>query len=481
MPIGSIRYELDPTGVNPDNLVTAEVHELSGMAVRAVTPTYAPYFTESLEVYDATSNVKLTRGTHYQCVTLSQEATLRYGKELCSVILIIDRSVSNRVRINYQTLGGLYVYDASAVATMYENVMKDDRPVDWVNVLNKPTQYPPTLHNHLLNDLYGFEALTDVLERIQGAITLARVPAFEAVLDYIRARTYAVTEEEVLSRNPDVIKQVPYDKLLVLLSDRWVLSNYKVVNIPKLVYEGYSYVYEIDALRTVPDDRIVYWKIRHHTTTSDNFVSDSGYVTFRNNRAYVIVTATAQDPDTPDRTFQLTLKEDDTLDAVSYISPTITLTNRARADRTIASYWFYSPPNDEALIIEPLDAALLYHYDYGHRSILSHVADWKLASIDASTLFSSPDKCSLKVDRTYAWDLALYQLNVPYRELVVHQGDTYTMDATQLYAPLTEGTRYFGPYNVMTLYMDFAKDDPIVVGVDGSTTPLPSIDDSSQP
>lgn len=39
MPIGSIRYELDPTGVNPDNLVTAEVHELSGMAVRAVTPT----------------------------------------------------------------------------------------------------------------------------------------------------------------------------------------------------------------------------------------------------------------------------------------------------------------------------------------------------------------------------------------------------------------------------------------------------------
>lgn len=518
MPIGSIRYELDPTGVNPDNLVTAEVHELSGMAVRAVTPTYAPYFTESLEVYDATSNLRLTRGIHYQCVTLSQEATLRYGKELCSVILIVDRSVSNTVRINYQTLGGLYVYDASAVATMYENVMKDNRPVDWVNVLNKPTQYPPTLHNHLLNDLYGFEALTDVLERIQGAITLARVPAFEAVLDYLSAQGYAVSEKEVLSRSPSVTKTVPYDKLLVFLSERWTLSNFKITNIPDTVYEGYGSVFEVRAREPIPDGTALTWQVHHIGTQPDDFVEDQGYITFTNNRAYFTLMLRAHPVERSDRLFQLCLKEEDWQEAVIYLSPSIMLTNRARADRTIPSSWFFSPPNDYALTIEPLDATALYHYYYGNRSTQTHIAEWKLAFISAATLFSSPDKGGLPQEPLRAWDLALYQPDIPYRDLVTHAphyipGDMYAhtlfsapdectlpledltayrlfqyrsaglreeiqhftptvpgvMPADVFFAPPYEGVSYFTDYSAVTLYLSSAKDDPIVVGADGYT------------
>lgn len=186
MPTTLVRYPLDPTGINPDNLVIGELKTLTLAQVRASAPTYGPFFTESIVIYDNVSNTPLVRGTDFICADLLQEATLRYGKEIAQIILIINPTVSNQLRLNYQVLGGLYQNNAQAIADMYQSVMTDDRPVDWINVLNKPTTYPSTLHNHFLEDIYGFEKVVVALERIRNAIVLSDVPAFEAFLDYVK-------------------------------------------------------------------------------------------------------------------------------------------------------------------------------------------------------------------------------------------------------------------------------------------------------
>lgn len=211
-----IRYDLDPTGTNPDNSVVNEAHTLSTTQIRAMVPTYGPFFSDSLQVYDVGTGSLLVRGTQYQCVELLQEPTLKYGKEISQVVLITDPLVSGNVKVNYQVLGGLYQFDMSGVVSLYDAFLKDNRQVDWMSILNKPTEYPPMMHNHILNDVYGFEYIVVALERIRNAIILSDLPALEAIIDWVKGMI--ITPAEVTAGAP-VKKIVTFDVLLDYIRD----------------------------------------------------------------------------------------------------------------------------------------------------------------------------------------------------------------------------------------------------------------------
>lgn len=211
-----IRYELDPTGTNPDNSVVNEAHTLSTTQIRSMVPTYGPFFSDSLQVYDVGTGALLVKGTQYQCVELLQEPTLKYGKEICQVVLITDPLVSGSVKVNYQVLGGLYQFDMSGVVSLYDSFLKDNRAVDWMSILNKPTEYPPMMHNHILNDVYGFEYIVVALERIRNAIILSDLPALEAIIDWVKGMI--ITPAEVTAGAP-IKKLVTFDVLLDYIRD----------------------------------------------------------------------------------------------------------------------------------------------------------------------------------------------------------------------------------------------------------------------
>lgn len=185
MPLPNYRYPLDITGTNPDNLVEGELRTLNNKTVRVIAPSYGPFFTESVVLYDNDTNTLLNKGTDYKCVGLLQDATEQYGKEICEVILVFKQGMSSNVRYNYQVLGGKFQLQSEFIAKLYDAVMHDDRPIDWVNVLNKPAGYNPSLHRHLLEDIYGFEPVVAAIERLRNAIILSDVPAFESIHDRI--------------------------------------------------------------------------------------------------------------------------------------------------------------------------------------------------------------------------------------------------------------------------------------------------------
>jgi hypothetical protein len=246
-----VRYALDPTGHNVDNAVSGEVKNLSPAQIRAAATTYGPFFTESLTVYDHSNNRLLVRGVDYQCIEMLQEATLRFGKEIAQLILIINPAVSSSVRLNYQVLGGHYQNNNDALVNIYNTYMMDDRPVDWSNVLNKPLEYTPSLHAHLLEDLVGFEPVVVALERIRNAIVLSDVPAFEALIDWVNANAgSAVMVDPVL---PEV--DVSQTHIFTVTT-----SNKR---------NGTTY----------------YWVIDHRGTEEANFVATSGEFTLFQNKA----------------------------------------------------------------------------------------------------------------------------------------------------------------------------------------------------
>lgn len=179
------RYPLDITGINVDNFVSSEPHILPVLNIRSVSPTYGAYYTSSLVVTDTQNSKRLIRGIHYVCVELLEAVTLLYGQEICYLILITDPTVSSKISVDYQALGGPYTRSADAIINLYNQFNNDGRPVNWPDILNKPDRFNPTEHLHDIGDVYGFEYLVNELERVRQAILLADAPVFEQVLDYI--------------------------------------------------------------------------------------------------------------------------------------------------------------------------------------------------------------------------------------------------------------------------------------------------------
>lgn len=207
MPFPLTRYPLDKTGVSPDNLVKDEVHTLSTNQVRAVALDYGAFYRQGLVVYDHSTDKLLDYGTHYKFGELLQDLTLTIGEEVYALLLIMDPNVSSQVRVTYQCVGGDFQYNMNGVVSLYETVMHDNRPVDWENVLNKPAEYTPSIHNHLLEEVVGWEPVISAIERVGNAITLSNIPAFEYYTLWIKGEIGRL-KEEITSYADREIKRV---------------------------------------------------------------------------------------------------------------------------------------------------------------------------------------------------------------------------------------------------------------------------------
>lgn len=353
------RYELDTTGQNRSNLVEGEIHTLSSRDLRAAAPRHGPYFKESMIVYDNVKNTPLKLNVDYICTELMKEATLRIGKEICCIVLIINKEVSSQIRLTYQAVGGKYTNQVDEMITLYETAMSDKRPVEWTNVLNKPYAFPPALHSHLLRDVVGFEPLIDAIDRLGRCITMSNVPAFEYLIEYLNTEIvgfeerllrvvdrfveeniepairdvvfhitrkdnpHEVTKEQVglglvenlaLATDLEVETGLRLDKYITLKQ----LVDYVAISIETAImsmnkdYTLRDGVLEISIATTnIETNRLLYWKIVHISTDDECFVRTTGSVGIYNNRGrFTIATSFKKLPDVGEFKVILTRSED---------------------------------------------------------------------------------------------------------------------------------------------------------------------------
>lgn len=297
------RYALDKTGTNRDNLVAGEIHDLSSRAIRALAPKYGAFFTNSIEIWDNVSNTPLVPDVDFSCVELLEDATLVFGSELCYIVLIKNQNISSQVRINYQVLGGHYQNVVEGIVNMYELAMLDNRPVDWINVLNKPEEFPPSIHKHLLDDVVGFEPVVVALERIRNAIEVSNIPTYEALLDYINRQFQiywahihdfnnphqttafqvglglvenlpVVTPEEIEANYP-VHKYVTHDRLMDAVARIWMDGICRIKYAPGNLGEGYTLAATV-MTANIDDNTVLYWNVVNVTSSNDDFTQTSG-------------------------------------------------------------------------------------------------------------------------------------------------------------------------------------------------------------
>jgi hypothetical protein len=253
MPYNIPKLDLDITGTNINNRIVNEPHNLGNRPNRSAAPLLGPFFGESVIVMDGAT--VLTRGTHYQIVELHQEASLLYGKEISSVVLVTSSSVSSNITITYQALGGHFAYSDDAIANVYESVMTDVRPVSWENIFNKPTEYPPTIHRHLLDDVFGFEPVVDVLERIKRAITIGQVDVIISVLDNLLSDFECKKIGKVFPIN----KNLQYDHFLYFVTQNKLVAPVSVKALECTYRKGGAFTFYAD-MTSLPPNTPVYWE-----------------------------------------------------------------------------------------------------------------------------------------------------------------------------------------------------------------------------
>ena len=181
-----VKYPEDPTGINPNNLVINEPHDLGAGRNRAFVPNYGSYYTESMIVTELATGRVLKKGEHYIAAQLQQEATLAMDKEICAVVVITDPSVQDQLLFTYQVVGGVFSTSVSALQKMIEDLDLDERAVEWGAIIGKPTAFPPAPHLHDIGDLYGFEYLVEALDALRNAILIGDEAAHDELRQYIQ-------------------------------------------------------------------------------------------------------------------------------------------------------------------------------------------------------------------------------------------------------------------------------------------------------
>lgn len=172
MTLPTLYLELDTTGAKAANKREFEPHVVPSRTTRVFKPKFGAYFTKSLKVWSiqGATRVPLTRGTDFTCVELFEKLTQVGGHEICGAILVHRPDLPDQFEITYQALGGFGNIDYEGMAVAVRDLYASGNTVEWDDILDKPTAFPPAAHLHDSADLYGMEFLRDAVQNLLYAI-----------------------------------------------------------------------------------------------------------------------------------------------------------------------------------------------------------------------------------------------------------------------------------------------------------------------
>jgi hypothetical protein len=176
---------LDLSGQSVHNLVVDEPHDLGSRKIRSIAPKQGPYYTESLQVWDAVTNSQLTRHVDYKCIDIVGLPSAHSGKEICSLIVVTNSQASSQVRLVYQALGGDYARSYEPIRSLVGKLSEDTRKVEWGSLLDRPVYFDPAQHLHSAGDVIGFEYLVAALESLKNAVLLGDQVDHDLIRQYL--------------------------------------------------------------------------------------------------------------------------------------------------------------------------------------------------------------------------------------------------------------------------------------------------------
>lgn len=169
-------YPFDPYGTNPANHILEERHTLHPVGrdeYLFIIPKAAPFFVNSLKVYNDNTNTLLVEGRDYLIGHQFVEAMDSTGKPIAGSLRFLNRELSTIIRLEYRTLGGPWGFDDQAILAELSNKLLNPITRSWGMIEALPASFPPIAHDQSLDSFVGSEELLGALETLTTAVVEA--------------------------------------------------------------------------------------------------------------------------------------------------------------------------------------------------------------------------------------------------------------------------------------------------------------------
>lgn len=154
----AITYLWNPFQERADNDIKQEVIKTASQTNRVEwVPRAAPFFSRNFKLWRQGSSTPLVLGVDY-CFGHEFSRFILGYKRNCFGSVIMLKPVPNEVLLaDYSTIGGPFVLDQIAFATLTANIINSPRVADWADLVNVPTEFPSDPHPHPASQTYDYE------------------------------------------------------------------------------------------------------------------------------------------------------------------------------------------------------------------------------------------------------------------------------------------------------------------------------------
>ena len=168
----AIVYEWNPFQERIANDIKQEVIKTAAQTNRVEwLPRAAPFFSKNFKLWRQGTATPLVLGVDY-CFGHTFERFIMGYQRNCFGSVIMLKPVAGEVLLaDYSTIGGPFVLDQLAFATLLANIVNSPRVADWADLTNVPAAFPTDPHDHPVSQTYDYAEMMTSLRSLILSIT----------------------------------------------------------------------------------------------------------------------------------------------------------------------------------------------------------------------------------------------------------------------------------------------------------------------
>lgn len=169
-------YPFDPTGTNPLNRITDEVHVITPTNDRYFNffvPRKGPFFEDSVQIqfrFPDNQIWNMVYGVDYYFTNQFLSASKACAKSIFGSITFLNNQVQGVLKISYNTIGGSWIVTPEELTEIMADQTHNPRTTTWEQIAELPYQFPVIDHDWDLVDMVGMSDVVASIDSIYDAM-----------------------------------------------------------------------------------------------------------------------------------------------------------------------------------------------------------------------------------------------------------------------------------------------------------------------
>lgn len=169
-------YPFDPTGTNPVNRITDEVHVITPTNDRYFNffvPEKGPFFVDNVQLefrFPDNQIWNMVEGVDYYFTNHFLSASKACAKQIYGSITFLNNQVQGVLKISYNTIGGSWIVTPQELTQIMADHNHNPRVTTWEQIVGLPYQFPVIDHEWDLVDMVGMSEVVASINSIYDAM-----------------------------------------------------------------------------------------------------------------------------------------------------------------------------------------------------------------------------------------------------------------------------------------------------------------------